>query len=64
MNPFIALAVTLVILGLFFYILWWGLGRIALGEPWNKVAVVLLVLGTVIAAYNVLFLHYRIPLGL
>ncbi len=44
----LALFLTVVIWGLIFYILWWGLGKAELPEPWNKVAIVLLVLATVV----------------
>ena len=36
----------IVVIGLVFWCLWWGLGKIALPEPFNKIAVVVLVLGT------------------
>jgi hypothetical protein len=43
----IALLISLVVWGLIFYVLWWGLGKIGLPEPFNKIAVVVLVVATV-----------------
>jgi len=37
------LVLQLVVGGLVAYILWWALGKIALPEPFNKIALVLLV---------------------
>jgi uncharacterized membrane protein YwzB len=44
----------LVIVGLILYVCWWGLQKIALPEPFNKVAVVVLVLITVVILVNFL----------
>jgi uncharacterized membrane protein YwzB len=46
--------VYLVICGLILYVLWWGLGKIGLPEPFNKIATVLLVLVTVVILINFL----------
>lgn len=35
-------------MGLIFYVLWWGLQKVALVEPWNTVARVILVIATVL----------------
>jgi len=43
------------VVGLIFYVLWWALGKIALPEPFNKVATVLLVvIGAVVIIYFLL----------
>lgn len=50
----LALLLSLVIWGVIFYILWWALGAIALPEPFNKVAVVVLVIAAVIVVIGIL----------
>jgi hypothetical protein len=50
----LGLLITIVIWGIIFYVLWWALGQIGLPEPWNKIAVVLLVLATVIVIIGIL----------
>ncbi len=49
-----SLLITIVVFGLILYILWWGLGKIGLPEPFNKVATVVLVLITVIVLIGLL----------
>lgn len=44
----------LVIWGLILYVLWWALGKIGLPEPFNKIALVVLVLLTVVVLLNLL----------
>lgn len=46
--------VILVVWGVIMGVLWWGLAKIAPGEPWNKVATVILVLITVVVLVNIL----------
>jgi heme A synthase len=46
---------ALAIWALILWVLWWGLRKIALPEPWNKLATVVLVLLTVVIAINILF---------
>lgn len=53
-SSLISLLITLVIFGLIMWVLWWGLGRIGLPEPFNKIATVVLVLITVIFLINIL----------
>ncbi len=48
MPGLISLLVTLVIVGLIFYLLFWAIGAIGLPEPFNKVATALIVLVAVI----------------
>lgn len=50
----LSLLVTVVVVGLIFWVLWWGLAKVGLPEPFNKVATVILVLFTVIILINVL----------
>lgn len=44
----------LVIVGLILYVCWWGLQKIGLPEPFNKIATVILVIVTVIVLVNFL----------
>ena len=44
----------LIVIGLIFYILWWGLGKIGLPEPFNKIAQVVIVLLVVVVLVNFL----------
>ncbi len=53
-SGLIGLLVSLVIVGLILWVLWWGLGKIGLPEPFNKVATVILVLITVVFLINIL----------
>ena len=50
----LTLLFSIVIWGIVFYVLWWGLAKIGLEEPWNKVATVLLVLATVVVLIGLL----------
>jgi hypothetical protein len=50
----ISLLISLVIWGLIFYIIYWGLGQIALPEPFNKVITVILVLAVIIVIIGLL----------
>lgn len=50
----LAMLLTLVIWGLILWILWWGLGQVALPEPFNKVAVVILVLASIVIVIGIL----------
>ena len=47
-SALVILLVWLIVIGLIFYVLWWGLGQAGLPEPINKVARVLLVVVLVI----------------
>jgi uncharacterized membrane protein len=48
------LLVAIIVVGLIFYLLWWLLGKIALPEPFNKVAMVLLCLAAVVILISML----------
>lgn len=50
----ISLLISLVIWGLIFYVLWWGLAKVGLPEPWDKIITVVLVLATVIVIIGLL----------
>lgn len=50
----LALLLTIAIWGIIFYVLWWGLGKIAPPEPFNKVATVILVIATVVVLIGIL----------
>ena len=43
----IAILLALIIWGLIFWILWWGLGAVGIPEPFHKVAVVILVVAAI-----------------
>ena len=53
-SALISVLIYLVILGLIFYVVWWGLGTIGIPEPFNKVIRVILVLVVVIVLINLL----------
>lgn len=48
--------IWLVVAGLIYFILDWGIKKIGLPEPFNKIATVLLVLLVIVVAINALFL--------
>jgi hypothetical protein len=50
----IAILLSLVIWGLIFFVIWWGLGQVALPEPFNKVATVIVVVAVVIVVIGLL----------
>jgi hypothetical protein len=50
----LSLLISLVIWGLIFWLLYWALGSIAVPEPFNKVANVILVVATVVVIIGLL----------
>jgi hypothetical protein len=50
----INLLITIIILGVIAYLVFWALGRIGLPEPFNKIALVILVLIVVIVLLRLL----------
>ena len=52
----LALIPAIVIWGLIFWVLWWGLDQIALPEPFNKIAFVVLIIAIVYVAIKLLSL--------
>ncbi len=45
--------IKLILAGCVFWVLWWGLNRMGLPEPFNKIAVVVLVLLTVVVLLQI-----------
>ena len=54
MEPLLGLLIQIIVVGLIFYLLFWAIGRIGLPEPFNKVAIVIVVLLCVIYLLNIL----------
>ncbi len=50
----ISILIQLVVFGLIMWVLWWGLAKIGLPEPFAKIATVILVLITVLFLVNIL----------
>ncbi len=50
----VSILIYLVVWGLILYVLWWGIGKIGLPEPFGKIATVVLVLLTVIILIDLL----------
>lgn len=50
----ITILLSLVIWGLIFWLLWWGLGKVGLPEPFNKVATIILVVASIIVVIGLL----------
>lgn len=61
-ETLMTILIYLVVWGLVLYVLWWGIGRIGLPEPFAKIATVALVLLTVIVLLNLLFGFIGTPL--
>jgi len=53
-NSLVQLLVQLVVVGLIVYVLWWGIGKIGLPEPFNKIAIAIVVLIVVVFLLNLL----------
>lgn len=50
----LSLLITIVIWGLIFYVAWWALGKMALSEPFNKIATVILVIAVLCVLIGIL----------
>jgi len=50
----ISLLISVVIWGLIFWIIWWGLGKIGLPEPFAKVATVILVVAIIVVVIGLI----------
>ena len=61
MEGLIGLLITVVVLGLVFYLLWWLLGVIGLPEPFHKVATVVIALIAVVILLGLLFGGINVP---
>jgi len=55
MESLLSILITVIVLGLVFYLLYWMLGQIPLPEPFKVVALVLLGLFAVIVLLSLLF---------
>lgn len=55
LSGLLGLLVTLVLAGLVFWLIWWFIGYVALPEPFNKVARVIIGLVALIFLLNLLF---------
>ncbi len=55
------LLVAVVLLGLFAYLLWWGIGAIGLPDPFNKVARVLVALIVLVMIVGLFTGHIAVP---
>jgi len=53
-SAMLSLLITLVIGGLIFWLIWWFIGYVAIPEPFNKVARVLIGLFALIFLINIL----------
>jgi hypothetical protein len=62
MESLIGLLVTVIVLGLVFYLLYWLLGQVPLPAPFKTVATVLLGLVAVLVLLSLLFGGISIPL--
>ena len=54
MPGLLSLIVTIVVVGLIFWLIWWFLGQVGLPEPFNKVATVLLALAAIVFLIGIL----------
>lgn len=52
-SGLLGLLITIIVVGLVFYLLYWLLGQIGLPEPFNKVALVILALVAVVFLIDV-----------
>ena len=53
-HSLVMLLVWIVIIGMIFYVMWWGLGQIALPEPFDKIARAVIIIVTVLLLINAL----------
>jgi hypothetical protein len=58
------LLVVVVVLGLVFGVIWWGIQQIGLPEPFRKVAIAIFVLVVVIVLVGLLLGHFPVPVYL
>ena len=54
MSGLLSLLVTIVIVGLIFWLIWWFLGQVGLPDPFGKVATVILALAAIIFLIGIL----------
>ena len=53
-HSLVMLLVWIVISGMIFYVMWWGLGQLALPEPFDKIARAVIIIVTVLLLINAL----------
>jgi hypothetical protein len=53
-QSLVSILVYLIVWGLILYVLWWGIGKLGLPEPFGKIATVVLVVLTVVVLLNLL----------
>lgn len=58
----VSVLIYLIIWGLILWVLWWGIGKIGLPEPFGKIATVVLVVLTVLVLLNLLLGFVGTPL--
>jgi len=61
-NSLLSVLLYLVVWGLILYVLWWGIGRIGLAAPFDKITTVVLVVITVVVLINLLMGFTGTPL--
>lgn len=61
-QELVSILIYLAIWGCILYVLWWALGKLALGEPWTKIGTVALVILTVVVLLNLLLGFVGTPL--
>ena len=52
--PLLDLGILLAVIALIFYVLWWALGKLALGDPFDKILRVILIIATVVVVVGLL----------
>jgi heme A synthase len=57
----ISLLIAVVLLGLFAYLLWWGIAAVGLPDPFNKVARVLVALIVLVLIVGLFTGHISVP---
>jgi VIT1/CCC1 family predicted Fe2+/Mn2+ transporter len=60
-SGLLSLLIWLVLVGLIFYVLWWGLAQIGLGPPFDKVIRIVLVVALVLVLVYLLLGVLPIP---
>lgn len=61
-SELMSVVLYLIVWGLILYVLWWGIGKVGLPDPFGKIATVLLVVLTVVVLLNLLFGFAGTPL--
>lgn len=51
----LGILIALIFWGIIFYVAWWGLGKLALPDPFNKIAIAVLVLLTIVVLFYIFF---------